>query len=375
MPKLRMTLPKEFTDFCHRHMLDWSAESIEECKKMLTPCDPNARDRGGYKETALHKCIPLEIVEWLVGRGADVNAANTYGTPLYQHAGWGNYDICKFLIEHGADVNIAAHAGHTALFSAVHRVRGNCDTVRLLLAHGANPCHHSVNWDGHKTPLLHMLSSGTEAWHENRPDIAETLINAQKEQGGIPDEEWIRAQEYVSEMGHTFEVHKNDMDDTYRRKIETIMNRFYTIFDVTPAEPVLKHDGKSVIEVDGNLPAMEQHNVLWEFLVPAKGRCATVQGEVIRITGRVDGESNANGGANWDAEYGKMLGTLTQYFLLGNSLDECEAEEAQKAIMEINRSRASLGCQKQINCLKELAVKWVRQNPEPVLLENVAYDR
>ena len=78
MSRLRMTLPKEFIVFCYEHMYDWSAESIEECKKMLLPCDPNARERGHYKETALHKYIPLEIVEWLVERGADVNLANTY---------------------------------------------------------------------------------------------------------------------------------------------------------------------------------------------------------------------------------------------------------------------------------------------------------
>lgn len=150
MPKLRMTLPKEFTDFCYKHMLDWSTASIEECKEMLLPCDPNARDRGGYKETALHKYIPLEVVEWLV--------------------------------ERGADVNIAAHAGHIALFSA-SRER-NCDTVRMLLAHGADLCHHSESWDGHKTPLLDMLSTRSGAWHENNPDIAEVLVNAQKEQRG-----------------------------------------------------------------------------------------------------------------------------------------------------------------------------------------------
>lgn len=373
MPKLRMTLPKEFSDFCSKHRLDWSAESIEECKKMLLPCDPNARERGYYKETALHKSIPLEIARWLVERGADVNLANTYGTPLFHHAGRGDYDICKFLIEHGADVNLAAHGEHTALFNAVYG--RNCDVVRLLLAHGADPCHHSASWDGCKTPLLDMLSRGSDAWHESKPDMAEVLIDAQKKQGGIPDEEWARAQKYVSEMGHEFELYKNDWEGEYCRKIEVIMNRFYAIFDVVPAKPVPKHDGKSAIEVDGTLPVMEQHSALWEFLVPASGKCVTVQGEVIRITGRVDQESNANGGANWDGEYRKMLETLPQYFQQGNVLDAGEMEEVQCAIREIHRFKAALSCQKQIDCLKEFAVKWVRQNPESISLGCVAYNR
>ncbi|MDE6926003.1 MAG: ankyrin repeat domain-containing protein [Acetatifactor sp.] len=373
MPKLRTTLPKEFNAFCSEHMPDWSAESIEECRKMLTPCDPNARDRGGYKETALHKFIPLEIVQWLVERGADVNMANTYGTPLFKHARVGHYDICKFLIEHGADVNLTAHAEHTALFPAAQS--GNCDTVRLLLAHGADPCHHSVNWDGHITPLLYMLSAGSYAWREENPDIAEVLVNAQKERGGIPEEEWTKAQEYVSKMGHEFEFRKNDMEDEYRKQIENIMNRFYAVFDVAPAKPVLKHDGKSLIEVDETLSVMEQHSALWEFLVPSRGKCATAQGEVIRISARVDDEANRNGGVNWDAEYQKMLEMLTQYFSRENALNASEMDVARKAIAEIGRSKASPGCQKQIDRLMELAVKWIRQNPEPVLLEEIPYNR
>ena len=123
---------------------------------------------------------------------------------------------------------------------------------------------------------------------------------------------------------------------------------------------------------------MEQHSALWELLVPDSGKCATVQGEVIRITGRVDGEANGNGGANWDAEYRKMLKALTQYFIQGNALSGYELEEVQKAIMEINRFKAApgyMGCQKHIDYLIELAVKWVKQNPEPIMLDKVAYKR
>lgn len=373
MPKLRKTLPKELTDFCYGHT-SWMPEDIEQCKEMLAPCDSNARERGGYKETALHKQIPLEIVEWLVERGADVNAANTYGTPLFKHAAFGNYDICRFLIEHGADVNVTAHAGHTPLFSAVSLRKCNCDIVRLLLEHGADPCHHSEHWDGSKTPLLYMLSRGAEAG-EVSVDAARLLIRAQKEKGGIPKDEWEKAQEYVSRMGHEFELYKNDMTGDFRRQREAVMKRYYAMFDVAPAKPVIKHDGTSPIKVDDTLTVWEQHSALWEFLVPSSGSCATVQGEVIRITGRVDDESNRNGGANWDKEYRKMLEALTTYFLHGNALSGEEMEDAGHAIHEIDRCRGACGCQKEIDQLAGLAVKWVSQNPEPVPLGKVPYNR
>ncbi|MDE6252939.1 MAG: hypothetical protein K2M78_09945 [Lachnospiraceae bacterium] len=63
MPKLRKTLSKDLTDFCYKHMNNYTSEDIEQCKEMLEPCDPNARDRGGYKETALHKMLP-NVKSW-----------------------------------------------------------------------------------------------------------------------------------------------------------------------------------------------------------------------------------------------------------------------------------------------------------------------
>ena len=155
MAKLRMTLPKKFRDFYHTRKYIWTEEDIAQCRELLAACDPNARNRGGYKETALHYYVPYEIAEWLVERGADVTAANTYGTPIFKHARVGHYDICRLLIEHGADVNIENYAGMTALFGAADG--GHCDIITLLLEHGADPCHHSRNFADELTPLLYML--------------------------------------------------------------------------------------------------------------------------------------------------------------------------------------------------------------------------
>lgn len=153
------------------------------------------------------------------------------------------------------------------------------------------------------------------------------------------------------------------------------MNRLYTLFGVPSAAPVIKHDGKSPITVDENLPFDKQHHELWEFLVPASGKCATVQGEVIRITGRIDSESNGNGGANWDAEYRKMLKALINFFALGKALDEDDIKAAQQAACDVNSCKAACCCGDEIGMLVEFAVKWVRQNPAPIPLGDVNYCR
>ena len=139
MAKLKKTLPKEFLDLCNTHSNVWTPEEIDECKQLLSGCEPDATPRGG-KTTSLHlRNIPIEIVAWQIGRGADVNTPDTYGTPLFTHAGSGRYDVCKLLIDNGADVSALDYADKTALFTAADR--GQVEVVKLLLEKGANPDH------------------------------------------------------------------------------------------------------------------------------------------------------------------------------------------------------------------------------------------
>lgn len=53
------------------------------------------------------------------------------------YAGKGDDEAVKLILHYGADVNVRAEAGRTALMSAIKC--GNCSTVRLLLANRADP--------------------------------------------------------------------------------------------------------------------------------------------------------------------------------------------------------------------------------------------
>ena len=75
-------------------------------------------------------------VELLMAAGADVNVESAYGLGATALAAHSNHaDVVEFLLEKGADPN-AAEGGYTALHAAI--LRGNERAVRALLAYGAD---------------------------------------------------------------------------------------------------------------------------------------------------------------------------------------------------------------------------------------------
>ena len=106
----------------------------------------------------------------------------------------------------------------------------------------------------------------------------------------------------------------------------------------------------------------------WDSLVPSNGSAATVQGEVVRIAGRINLELLRNAMGNWDKEYRKMLTAISGYLQQGNSLSENELSEVadiQKHILEDDGTGTKRLC--------ELATAWVVQKPQPIALVKVNY--
>ncbi len=117
---------------------------------------------------------------------------------------------------------------------------------------------------------------------------------------------------------------------------------------------------------------LDQHDELWAMLIPDSGMCNTVQGEVIRIGGRVHDELMRNAGGNWDADYMKMLGSLCKYYIMGEIHDEAEYREA----LRIVHNSIDGGCDDDdLYRLIELNVHWVLANPVPIALDKVTYRR
>lgn len=115
----------------------------------------------------------------------------------------------------------------------------------------------------------------------------------------------------------------------------------------------------------------DQHDELWDMLVPASGKCSTVQGEVVRIGGKIHNEIMQNAGGNWDTDYMKMLASISKYYLMGQIHDKKEYKEVIELIQSIDWNSTG----EDILRLIELNVHWVLANPVPIPLGKVTYRR
>lgn len=91
-----------------------------------------------------------EVARYLVLKGADVNLPSNNGFKVYplHSAAAGNFtQIARMLIENNAQVNVKQEAGVTPLHSAAQN--GNIDLLILLLEHGADV---NIRMEGGKLP-------------------------------------------------------------------------------------------------------------------------------------------------------------------------------------------------------------------------------
>ena len=151
------------------------ADAVEELDRatirsqLQQPIDVNAPQVDGM--TALHWAAyhdDLELVELLVGVGADVKALNRYGvTPLSLACTNANGPMVERLLDAGADPNSALPGGETALMTAART--GSIEAVMALLA-GRAEVHAKENRRG-QTALMWAAAEG-------HVDVVEELIKA-----------------------------------------------------------------------------------------------------------------------------------------------------------------------------------------------------
>ena len=354
MAKKRVTLPKEFKD-----LMDEG--NIEALKAVYDRCELTAHDGRFSLCTPLHMGgVPDELVIWLVEQGLDINIPDYYGaTPLYRQAILGR-DTVKLLLELGADIGKPNTYGETPLHVAAEFFHPK--TVKLLIDKGADV---NAKNDMGRSPLASVLMVCRGIYIAQTAEIATMLLDAGAKKTPAMKEK-------VENIGKDFEFHREGINPDYLEAADQGLEKLYALFDVKPVAKRITHDGSAPILVKEGIWE-EQYEELWSFLIPSSGAAKTVQGEVIRIPGRVRYELDRNGGVNWDRDYRKMLQALPQYLSLGSSLSEQELAETKELIAQVHGK--DFDDEHRLDRLCQLALSWIKQNPEPISLEKTSYNR
>jgi len=168
-------------------------------------------------DTALHLASRnghLEVVEFLLSKGVDINLQNNFScTPLSLAVSHGHLEIVKFLIRHGSDVNERDNLGTSPLLSAVmvlpfldekgQDVSGNYsvrklgddryrkEIIKLLIEEGADV--NAANEEG-ETPLW------TASLHGDK-EIVELLIKIGADVNTYDNKYRITPLHMVAELG------------------------------------------------------------------------------------------------------------------------------------------------------------------------------
>lgn len=354
--KKRKTLTKDFEQLVENN-------DTEAIKKVFEKCDINAYG-GYYKGNALSFRLSEELMTWLVENGADVNYVDAYGyTALLHHAGsaW-TEEQALTLVKLGADVHATTKLYKTnALHYAVEA--GNLKLVQCLLEAGTGVVSHDWNDD---TPLerAFLMARGEYDLIRLEP-VTKYLLSK-----GVPVTE--KLQKYMKDTATDIEFRRTELpeDAPYTQKeADDALNSLYELLHVTPVPKRKAYDGKTRIEVkETTWP--KQHQELWNLLVPGSGHANTIQGEVIRISGKLTHEILDNGAGNWDRAFREIAQALFTYIQMGNALPETETEEVKQIIRSIKNA-----WEEELYRLTELSVKWVLLNPDPMTLEDVSYYR
>jgi hypothetical protein len=329
---------------------------LDRLRAVFDTCDLDARG-GVFKQTALAfvQC-PDDLARWLVEQGADLSAGDSYGdTPLHSRArSWrGRIGI---LLDLGADVNHGEGGRGTPLHDAADS--GNADNVRQLIDHGARV--DALDKQGF-TPLEYALNRCSNAQIDSMAKLAAVMLDAGASRTS-------RMRDFVTRIGTNFEFHRSNFNADSRDATSAALDGLYTLFDVPPVPRRAMHDGKSpIVATAGRWEG--RHQQLWELLIPSSGAAATVQGEVIRISGRIANEIDGNGGANWDAQFRQMADAWLAHIASGKALPQAALEEAATIAAEVKRR----GGDPRRMCT--LSVEWVALNPKPVPLPPPAYNR
>lgn len=323
--------------------------------RTMKKCEPNALTETGHNAFTLPHLTEAHI-RWLIEYGTIINQPTRWGeTPLaFVAARDGREEILSLLIRYGASIELGS-----PLHSAARH--GRTENMRILMEHGADV--EARNSFG-QTPLEYALASVSGAGVIHIAGAVGLLIDS----GAVITE---KARGLFGRLAESVEFYRDRFPADVEPEVDAAMARLCPLFDMTPLPRRVLHDGISPICVPEGA-WQTQFEALWDLLVPASGPCKTVQGEVIRVNGKIGHELLDNGGINWDKDFKQMLVWLEDRLIETSALTKDDQAEAVRRIHALTNQSVAEADHNELN---RLSVKWVLNNPSPLPLGQLPYDR
>jgi ankyrin repeat protein len=182
---------------------------VEIIKMLIRTTDINAS--GSYYSSApLHLAVingQYDIIQFLLHKGANVDAQDTYGTPLYYSATYGDKRSAVLLLEAGANPNLNGRENESVPPLLGASEAGKSETLKLLVEHGANVDYRDAQGmtalmlaarEGHSGVCELLLSLGANPFAKSNDGT--TVMS-------------VAAQEYKQEVVELLLRHGVDIDE------------------------------------------------------------------------------------------------------------------------------------------------------------------
>jgi hypothetical protein len=269
-------------------------------------------------------------------------------SPLWDAAFSGDLRTVQRYLDAGADPNIGDFERMTPLYIAAYYA--HLEAVKLLLEHDADPNLVDCNGVPPLQPVTHQagLVSGT--------DQHLAFVDLLLRHGADPD-------------------HKNKWGATPRDFAKHGSQELRALFaGVKPSHkaPGPGRRAPTPGEVSGTRDETyfwTIHTRLWDELVPPSGPAKTVQGEIIRIVGKLTREAYTNGNVNWGPSCTVMWKFVARTLNDPQTFTDTERARIKEWVKVIIRDRHRpdvSGDGSPYYLVAEKAVAWVLAHPNPI---------
>ena len=350
--RLRKTLPADIEQII-------ASGDVEAVARAVERCEVGAYLRGSaYEPRLMHFPASEEITDFLLARGEDINSRDRYQrTPIHARVRSRCLDQIPMLIARGGDINARDTSDQTALFGVVERFP--LADVSRMIAWGADPRVVGDSRVHGKSTLMEYALRQESLFDAPRAlPVMRLLLSL-----GAPVGERVPvALRSMDRMRCTFVTHglPDHLSQSRVDEASAALSELCALFGVEQREAQRAPVVGERLELDPSVPALRQHGELWDLLVPDSGQCQTLQGEVIRIAGRVGYEVYDNGGINWDRSFGKLLDQYLSVVRSGLPMPPDSVARAEAAVASLKSRSMS---HQAVDDITELAVAWVRLNP------------